>query len=229
MHYMYSYLNKLVQYNNANYAAPNQAYLMAYNQYENLQSLQNTWHKGAAIRETQQCNFAHKNSKNNTTNTSEIMQAVVDYIYESFWFCCQAESKSDSRTFYQDWRSSKWSNKRSKKMPNEITFGNSLSDRSLVNTLDHFGSQISTALTYVSKAYEWEAPKLQRQEFSQQKSDIFDDCCEAQTNKPKRDMVNYDALEGHPYEIIDNPDRTNGKGARLYICKYDGWNKSFSK
>ena len=114
-------------------------------------------------------------------------------------------------------------------LPNEITFGNSIYEKSLMSTIDHFGSQISTALTYVSKANEWEAANLQRQEWSQPKCNNFEDNSEDDYNKPKRDMVNYDALEGHPYQIIDNPDRTNGKGARLYICKYDGWNKSFSK
>mmetsp|Transcript_36159 Transcript_36159/g.41713 ORF Transcript_36159/g.41713 Transcript_36159/m.41713 type:complete len:150 (-) Transcript_36159:53-502(-) len=47
--------------------------------------------------------------------------------------------------------------------------------------------------------------------------------------KEKRDMINYDALKGHPYEIRDNPDRQNGKSARLYICKYDCCDKVFTK
>jgi uncharacterized Zn-finger protein len=45
----------------------------------------------------------------------------------------------------------------------------------------------------------------------------------------KRDMVNYDALEGHKYAIKPNLRRGNCKNTRIYVCKYDNWNKEFSK
>lgn len=45
----------------------------------------------------------------------------------------------------------------------------------------------------------------------------------------KRDMVNYEALKGHRYEIKPNPDRKNCKNTRIYVCKYDNCNKEFSK
>ena len=114
-------------------------------------------------------------------------------------------------------------------MPNEITFGNSASEKSLMSTLDHYGSQISTALTYVSKANDDGALNWQEYEWSQKVINKYKEDSEELCDKPKRDMINYEALQGHPYQIIDNPDRDNGKGAKLYICKYSGWNKSFSK
>ena len=46
--------------------------------------------------------------------------------------------------------------------------------------------------------------------------------------KNSRDMVNYKVLEGHEYEIKENPD-PNAKQPRIYICKYDNCNKTFSK
>ena len=45
----------------------------------------------------------------------------------------------------------------------------------------------------------------------------------------KRDMVNYDILEGHKYEIIPNPKKDCQKNTRLFVCKYDDWGKVFSK
>lgn len=45
----------------------------------------------------------------------------------------------------------------------------------------------------------------------------------------KRDMVNYDVLRGHKFEIKTNPERGIEKNTRVYICKYDNWNKTFSK
>lgn len=45
----------------------------------------------------------------------------------------------------------------------------------------------------------------------------------------KKDMINYDVLKGHPYEIRENPDKEKKKGARQYICKYPGWDKVFYK
>lgn len=43
----------------------------------------------------------------------------------------------------------------------------------------------------------------------------FDDSDEKQ--KLKRDMINYKILEGHQYEIVDNPDKQNCINKRLYI------------
>lgn len=45
----------------------------------------------------------------------------------------------------------------------------------------------------------------------------------------KRDMVNYKVLQGHQYEIVDNPDKKSCVNKRLYICKYDNCNKIFTK
>lgn len=45
----------------------------------------------------------------------------------------------------------------------------------------------------------------------------------------KRDMVNYKVLEGHQYQIIDNPDKKNCANKRLYIWKYDNCDKVFTK
>lgn len=45
----------------------------------------------------------------------------------------------------------------------------------------------------------------------------------------KRDMVNYEPLKGHPYEIRMNPNKGNSKNTRIYIWKYPWWNKEFSK
>ncbi|CAI2370868.1 unnamed protein product [Moneuplotes crassus] len=48
---------------------------------------------------------------------------------------------------------------------------------------------------------------------------------------PKRsphDMVNYEVLKGHKYEILPNP-KKGMKNARIFVCKYDNCNKIFSK
>lgn len=37
----------------------------------------------------------------------------------------------------------------------------------------------------------------------------------------KRDMINYEALKGHKYEIIPNPNKTKEKNTRVFVCKYD--------
>lgn len=42
-------------------------------------------------------------------------------------------------------------------------------------------------------------------------------------------MVNYSVLEGHQYEIKPNPKHGSCKNTRIYVCKYDNWNKEFSK
>mmetsp|Transcript_9986 Transcript_9986/g.11347 ORF Transcript_9986/g.11347 Transcript_9986/m.11347 type:complete len:126 (+) Transcript_9986:441-818(+) len=43
------------------------------------------------------------------------------------------------------------------------------------------------------------------------------------------DMVNYEVLKGHQYEIQPNPNRGKEKNARVFVCKYDNCNKIFSK
>lgn len=45
----------------------------------------------------------------------------------------------------------------------------------------------------------------------------------------KRDMVNYKVLEGHQYEIRENPDKDNCVNKRIYVCKYEGCDKVFTK
>lgn len=45
----------------------------------------------------------------------------------------------------------------------------------------------------------------------------------------KRDMVNYKVLEGHKYQIVDNPEKEKCANKRLYICKYGNCNKIFTK
>mmetsp|Transcript_6545 Transcript_6545/g.7510 ORF Transcript_6545/g.7510 Transcript_6545/m.7510 type:complete len:159 (+) Transcript_6545:2-478(+) len=45
----------------------------------------------------------------------------------------------------------------------------------------------------------------------------------------KRDMINYRILEGHKYEILDNPDKDNCVNKRIYVCKYGECNKVFTK
>jgi hypothetical protein len=47
--------------------------------------------------------------------------------------------------------------------------------------------------------------------------------------KGKRDMVNYDVLRGHKFEIKINPNKDWEKNTRIYVCKYDNWNKVFNK
>lgn len=45
----------------------------------------------------------------------------------------------------------------------------------------------------------------------------------------KRDMVNYKVLEGHKYEIRENPNREKTGNKRIYIWKYDNCNREFTK
>ena len=44
-----------------------------------------------------------------------------------------------------------------------------------------------------------------------------------------KDTVNYKILEGHKYEIRENPNREIESNSRLYMCKYDNWDKVFTK
>ena len=46
---------------------------------------------------------------------------------------------------------------------------------------------------------------------------------------PCKDMINYKILEGHSYEIKENPNRGSESNSRLYVCKYEGWDKVFTK
>lgn len=46
--------------------------------------------------------------------------------------------------------------------------------------------------------------------------------------KSPHDMVNYEVLKGHKYEIRPNPNKGE-KNARIFVCKYDNCNKVFSK
>ena len=48
------------------------------------------------------------------------------------------------------------------------------------------------------------------------------------SKKPAHDMVNYDVLKGHKYEILPNP-KKGMKNARIFVCKYDNCDKVFSK
>ena len=41
--------------------------------------------------------------------------------------------------------------------------------------------------------------------------------------------INLDALNGHPYEIVANPKAENEHNKHLYICRYWGCGKTFSK
>lgn len=35
------------------------------------------------------------------------------------------------------------------------------------------------------------------------------------------DMINYEVLKGHQYQILPNPNRGKEKNARIFVCKYD--------
>lgn len=42
-------------------------------------------------------------------------------------------------------------------------------------------------------------------------------------------LINYEALEGHQYEILPNPSAKKGKSNYIYVCKYGNCGKTFTK
>ncbi|CAI2376250.1 unnamed protein product [Moneuplotes crassus] len=51
---------------------------------------------------------------------------------------------------------------------------------------------------------------------------------ESGNKKYPHDMVNYEVLKGHKYEILPNP-KKGMKNARIFVCKYNNCDKVFSK
>lgn len=45
----------------------------------------------------------------------------------------------------------------------------------------------------------------------------------------KRNGINYKVLEGHQYEVLPNPESNHGENTHIYIWKYDGCGKTFTK
>lgn len=45
----------------------------------------------------------------------------------------------------------------------------------------------------------------------------------------KNNLINFDVLKGHKYEIVPNAKAKKSENNYLYVCKYDGCDKSFSK
>ena len=45
----------------------------------------------------------------------------------------------------------------------------------------------------------------------------------------KNNLINFDVLKDHKYEIVPNTKSKKSENNYLYIWKYDNWNKSFSK
>lgn len=75
--------------------------------------------------------------------------------------------------------------------------------------------------TFFSNTCSDSSPQISKPETEDYSSDTL--------NKGKRDMINYEALEGHQYEIRSNPNKDQEKNTRVFVCKYDNWNKVFSK
>ena len=51
----------------------------------------------------------------------------------------------------------------------------------------------------------------------------------ASSDDSPKNSINYKALEGHSYEIKPNPNPKQSDSKHLYICKYDGCDKVFTK
>lgn len=45
----------------------------------------------------------------------------------------------------------------------------------------------------------------------------------------KNNLINYEVLEGHKYEIVAKTKSKRGDNNYLYICKYGNWDKTFTK
>jgi hypothetical protein len=91
----------------------------------------------------------------------------------------------------------------------------------------------STKLSGCSNQYLSETPRKQSEEeyknvyfgcsFStpQTSKPVTDESLSDTLMKEKRDMINYEALEGHQYEILPNPNKYQEKNTRVFVCKYD--------
>ena len=90
---------------------------------------------------------------------------------------------------------------------NDITFGNNTTDKSLISTAEQYSSQASNLPVLASyRTVDKEGFSLNK-ELATTSFNIKETNSDGSSDKPKRDMVNYEALEGHPYKIINNPNR----------------------
>lgn len=64
----------------------------------------------------------------------------------------------------------------------------------------------STVLNEMSKSYDSQNPKFE-----------------------KNNLINYEVLKGHKYEIVAKEKSKKGDNNYLYICKYGNWDKTFTK
>lgn len=145
----------------------------------------------------------------------------LNNLLNSYWFCSNTTTTKnfDNGTFYgtnSDFPTWMWSN-------------------------DAYASNIGNKYQAGTNYSEFAQTSLQPQKFDNGTSNFDVRSCansksKSRTNngtssesKFKRDMVNYDVLRGHEYEIIDNPDKDQCVNKRLYICKYDDCNRIFTK
>ena len=154
----------------------------------------------------------------NQIDPSLMFENMMQYIFQNYCLCCKNASNIYSRKFHKDVKNSnkilRWN-----KDLNDITFENNTIGGSTMSTSDQFVPKVSMMLNLVSKASDrWEFPQINKEQ-SETKLHNYSESSDDSSQNRKRDMVNYEALQGHPYEIKDNPDRSNGKGARIYICK----------
>ena len=45
----------------------------------------------------------------------------------------------------------------------------------------------------------------------------------------RKNCINHEILEGHPHELVENKDPKSGEGNFLYVCRYGGCGKTFTK
>lgn len=158
---------------------------------------------------------------NSNFGSQDAFTQFLTLTLKSFWFCAETPLNLNCQTSgSQNYNSGDIFGKNL----HDLTFGNQFGDKSTWCSEKHSRTNHFQKHPFDLKA-------------SQRCSTSFENgisaCAQSNYNTSddtKKDMINYDALKGHPYEITENLDKkTKKKGSKLYICRYYGWNKVFYK
>lgn len=159
---------------------------------------------------------------------AQIQQRLEPYlqvILKSFCFCNE-NSVKDGLLEKHLWGFTP--EKHTLKSTSKSAFKSKSETQNLMSTQGRFSSKNLKASLNCSKECENEGSPQNFSSKTTAESQVTDgNSCKSSENS-KKDMINYEVLKGHPYEIKENTEKKE-KGARQYICRYSDWNKVFYK
>lgn len=162
------------------------------------------------------------NQANNFCEQKDAFIQLLTLTLKSFWFCPETPLNSNYRSppslNYEH-------GDNCNKNLHDLTFGNQFWERT------EWSSQ-KPSRTNAFQKHIIDLKALQRctTNFQNGWSTACDSIYYNNSDDSKKDMINYKALRGHPYEIKENPDKNSKKkGSKIYIWKYDDWDKVFYK